>query len=157
MMAMMPRRQFSLAALLLVTAVTAILFAAGSRHARRRAATIATYDAQKIATDQAIESFAETLISEGWAVTNSSVRQGGSGEWRTRAMLSCTQPGQPSVLCNASVMGFVSHDDADRPDWLHILPMRLSSHRGKLDDRFIAVLVSTLEKHQWQYTVQSSE
>ena len=151
----MSTRRFSLASLLLLTACTAIFFAAMAYNARVRAQTKATYDAQKDVIQNAVGSFCDKLTSEGWQVTNGSTRLGGSGEWRTVVDLTCTKLNCVPLNCRVNVMGFVSHDNNDRPTWRTILPMRITPRGKQLDDRFIEHVRPILEQRGWRYSIES--
>jgi hypothetical protein len=149
------RPNFSIAALLGVTALVAITITVVTYPSRQRAKTIATYDAQKQVVDQAIQEFVDVIKNEGFAIINDSTGTGGSGEWRQYAAITATGTDGTRDVCYVEVMGCVTHNENDQPTWMRILPMRISHRDRKLNARFIKTLVAKLDRRGWEYSIDS--
>ena len=147
------RLQFSTRTVLIATSGLAVCLAVTTYPARKRAETIATYDAQKSLVDSAISEFAADLESDGYRVENDSSGTGGSGEWRMCVAITANRDDKPPLICHVEVMGSVSHDDVDEPTWMDILPMTLSRRGTSLDERFISFLSDKLDAEGWEHTV----
>lgn len=149
------RPRFAISTLLVLTAITAIVIAVKTYSARQIAKTKATYDAQKQIVDVVKATYIADLIRSGYRVADDSVRAGGSGEWRTYIALTATAPDGNQDVCYVEVMGFVAHDDSDKPTWMRVLPMRIS-HRGrKLNDGLLTRLLAALRERSWVYSVDN--
>ena len=61
--------------------------------------------------------------------------------------------GEEPLICYVEVMGFVSHDGNDSPNWMSNLPMTISARGKPLDERFIAILTRQLRERGWEYEV----
>lgn len=109
------------------------------------------YDQQKKVVDSAIEEFVNAIESERARVSNNSKWQGGSGDWRTTAIILAEHANGDVARCRVEIQGFVSHNAADQPIWTKNLPMTIKAHGQELDSRFVDLLVLKIKSRGWDY------
>lgn len=148
----MSRFRFSLLALMILIAVVAVIMAMKTNRDRQVAATKKIYDAQKGVVAEVSDDFVNNLRKEGWKVRDKSQGVGGSGEWRITIALACQDRDGQWQACYVEVMGSVSEGSSGQPDWLNILPLRISSLGNRLNQAFIRELVIALDKQGWSLT-----
>jgi hypothetical protein len=149
------RLRFSIASILGVTALVAVAMSLVTYPARKRAQTIATYDAQKKVVVESVAEFADALTKDWFDVVDDSTGVGGSGDWRHYIAVTATDEKGSTQVCYVEVMGFVTHDKNDKPTWMRVLPMRISHRRRKLNDRYLDLLIAKLRERTWTYTIDS--
>jgi hypothetical protein len=151
------RFRFSLLSALTVMTIIAISIAVLDYPRRRRAAVTRIYDQQKSVVELAATEFEALLEQEGYSVTTHTTQVRGSGEWRYHVeFVGRKNNNRDFDFGLVEIMGFVSHDNKNQPDWWDNLPMKITCHGGSLDNRFAKLLTERLRERKWEFDVKDA-